>query len=1321
MSGSSAERDPVERLAEEFAARFRRGEHPSISEYTARYPQWADEIRDLFPALVLVEQFKPAPGEHGGPHPPAPAGTLPPRLGEYRILRKLGEGGMGVVYEAEQESLSRHVALKVLALPLVSKDTARERFKREAQAAARLHHTNIVPVFGVGEADGTYFYAMQYIPGYSLDRVLDDVRQLRQQGLDGGHGHGCAAVARSLLSGEGTSQDAPGPDPAADAGGPPADAGAAPPAAGPASGSSSALGASASGNAYHRGVARIGLQAAEALAYAHRQGVLHRDIKPSNLLLDPQGTVWMTDFGLAKFTDGSDLTRTDELLGTLRYMAPERFRKRCDARSDVYALGLTLYELVALRPAFADTDRVGLIERVLHDEPAPLRHLDPQVPRDLETVILKCMAKDPDERYASAEALAADLRHFLAGEPIRARRTGAWERGLKWARRHPAGAALVGVSALAALTLVGLVVGLWYNRQLQDALRDAREQRAEADRQRAEADRQRQRFEALQQRKLIEEVETTGRYLNDMRMADQAWHNAQVGRVVYFLNLWPGKPGDTFDPRGWEWYYLRGLCDSDFHTLKLGHPNAPSSVAFHPDGRRIAVADWVNAVYVWDVIDGRKIHELWAHEGRVDEVAFSPDGTRMASAGWGDRAVRLWDVDRGRVLEKLPAKSGVRSVAFSPDGGCLVWSEENGTVTFWDLATGTARRQFAAHSRAVMCVKFSPDGRRLATAGEDALAKLWEVADGKPLHTLAGHQRQISSVAFSPDGRTLATASQDQTIKLWDTDTGKLRATLQGHRAWAFRVAFSPDGRWLASAGDDMTVRFWDAARGKEVASLRGHPGEYLRGLAFSPDGRFLATSAVVREVKVWDLTRDLQAARRLFPAHDDRVGSVAFTADSRRLASASRDGTVRLWDVAGGRLLRVLDGDGEEVRSVAYGAGDKLLAAGVYDGTVKLWDPGTGQLRRTLTGHNGPIQGVAFSPDGRWVAAAGGNPTVSVWDAASGRKVQTLTGHTSATAGVAFSPDGRRLASTGDWTFRLWDTQTWQAVRTTGGFQEFVTTVAFSPDGRRLASAGVKGGDGVKLWDAASGDLIRTLKGLGGNVRSVAFTPDSRRLAAAGSDGTIKLWDTATGQEALTLKGRTGAIYSLAFSPDGRWLAGADGEVGACSWVVLWEAPRDGTPAGGERAAPLNPDHLFRWHLNEAEDALRAGQRAAALWHVDRLGQSSETEPLLYDRLADVRVRLGQWAEAVAAADVVLREQPDDPTAHRLRGQACQQLGRHAEAVADFTAALTHSPHAATLHELRAASYQALGQVDLARADRAQAVKLGTAEAGAVRKSPDP
>jgi serine/threonine protein kinase/formylglycine-generating enzyme required for sulfatase activity len=504
--------DPFGQIADEFVEAFRQGKRPSIEEYARRYPAHADEIREILPALVLMEKAKAAddiPVQPRQATAPAAAASLQ-HLGDYQILREVGRGGMGVVYEAQQLSLGRHVAIKVLPSHALLDTRQLGRFRREARSAAKLHHTNIVPVFGVGEQDGLHYYVMQFIQGLGLDADLDELRRLRQaRGKQAPTQHDAPGrptnvtrdvsavhVARGLLSGQfrppeptGDLAIAPGgASPVASAPGAPepsssvraADTSATIHLPGQSEGST----LSESGNQYWQSVARVGMQVADALAHAASQGILHRDVKPSNLLLDDTGNVWVTDFGLAKAqSDSDDLTHTGDVVGTLRYLAPERFNGQGDVRSDVYALGLTLYELLTLRPAFDEADRNKLVKQVMHGEPVRPRKLNPGVPRDLETVVLKAIDRDPARRYQAAGALADDLQRFLDGRPITARPVGRIERGVKWVRRNPVvtGAAVAVVLALAVGTTVSYLKYLDAEEQKGMAVTQKEEAQREAD------------------------------------------------------------------------------------------------------------------------------------------------------------------------------------------------------------------------------------------------------------------------------------------------------------------------------------------------------------------------------------------------------------------------------------------------------------------------------------------------------------------------------------------------------------------------------------------------------------------------------------------------------------------------------------------------------------------------------------------------------------------------------------------------------------------------------------------------------------------------
>jgi serine/threonine protein kinase/tetratricopeptide (TPR) repeat protein len=497
MADRLLKREPIEELAESFLTRFRAGERPPLTELVAQHPELAAEIRELFPALIELEKAGLAirPAKNWSAMPTAFGGVALETLGDYRIIREIGRGGMGVVYEAVQQSLGRHVALKVFAPWARTDRTLIERFEREAKAAARLHHTNIVPVFGVGEHDSYRYYVMQYIEGQGLDAILGELRRLRRaptlstESFAGREATEAAplatTVARSLLSGR---FKGPGREPRA-AGSeidyelcdpPPTPA----PASTEVSIDASSHWASQPGGSYARTVARVGLQVAEALAHAHSLGILHRDIKPSNLLLDTAGNVWVTDFGLAKADDADDLTHSGDVVGTTRYLAPERFRGESGPKSDVYSLGVTLYELLTLRPAFDERDRARLLDHILHGNRTALRAVDPTIPRDLETIVLKAMARDPADRYGSARALAEDLDRFLQDRTILARRSSPSERLRRWCKRNPVVAGLT--AAVFLVMALGTTVSAWQALRAGRAAAAEKAARAAADEREAE-------------------------------------------------------------------------------------------------------------------------------------------------------------------------------------------------------------------------------------------------------------------------------------------------------------------------------------------------------------------------------------------------------------------------------------------------------------------------------------------------------------------------------------------------------------------------------------------------------------------------------------------------------------------------------------------------------------------------------------------------------------------------------------------------------------------------------------------------------------------
>jgi eukaryotic-like serine/threonine-protein kinase len=1160
MSESESGPDLLSELAYEFADRYRRGERPSLTEYTGKHPELAAEIRDIFPALVVIEQFGSFAGPPTGPHAQTATsdGAAPRQLGEYRILREVARGGMGIVYEAVQESLGRHVALKVLPFQSLSDANHLERFRREAQAAAKLHHTNIVPIFGVGEDKGVHYFAMQFIKGQPLNSVLHELRPRRHPAAtDAGEpaesassapAAGCnleltVTLAEGMKTGrfpgkEEVPRDSDQEklvyhlDPVRQA---PSRAGAT---HAMVLGDDSELG-SQSDAKYFRSVARVGVQVAEALAYAHQQGIVYRDIKPSNLLLDTQGTVWITDFGLAKAEGTGELTSPRDLLGTLRYMAPERFQGKADPRSDVFSMGLTLYEMVTLHPAFECAERAQLIERMLQAEPPRPRQLDGRIPRDLETLILKCIAKEPARRYQTAGELAEDLQRFLADRPILARRTGPIEKVWRWSRRNPV---VAGMTIAFLLALLAGFVG-------------ATTQWIRAENFAENESRARQAAEGAEDR--------TRRYLYVARMnlAQQASETNQTRRLLELLG--PYQPGTRQDHlRGFEWYYWWRTCHLYERSLN-GNGGFVNALGFHSIRGTLVSGHTDGRVRFWDPARGMLESTLEGDGTEVRDLAFSPDGRTLA-IGHLPSNITIWDVPALKARSTFETKgAALCRLAFSPDGLTLAAALTDGTIGLWDADTGQPKSRLKGHTEIVLSVAFSPNGRILASGSSDNTIRLWNPTSGELVDVLTEHKDTVQSVAFSPDGATMASSGDDLAVMLWQVGSRKPKAKLQGHTNNVNKVLFSPDGRTLASADENGMVRLWDPATGQSKATCKGHTNG-LHSLAFSADSRLLASAGGDGTIKLWNLASVTPASS--LAGHEDVVFSVAISPDSSTLASAGMDdGTIKLWNLTTGRPKATFQTGAIDLRCVVFSPDGAILASAHGDGRVRLWEAASGKPRATLSGHLSAVLSVAFSPDNKTLASVSHDRTVRLWDLATTRPKAKLLAPGSVEetapllndgslvgASVVFSPDGATLASANKDRFvTLWDLATRKAKATLEGQIKMPFSLAFSSDGTTLASAGY--GQDIELWDSATGKLEKTLKGHLAWVRSVVFCPDGKTLVSASDDHTLVLWDVQSG-EPKTILGHSDYLLTVAISPDGSTLASGSRDKTVSVWRAATE-----------------------------------------------------------------------------------------------------------------------------------------------------------------------
>jgi WD40 repeat protein len=1051
------------------------------------------------------------------------AGLLPtPEAGlvpGYEILEEVGRGGMGVVYKARQQQANRIVALKVLLSGGHASPAERERFRAEVETVARLRHPAIVQIHDVGEHNGLPFFSLEFCDGGSLDEHLDGTPWPPQP---------AAHLVETL---------------------------------------------------------------ARAMHACHEQRIVHRDLKPANVLLqenltpsrqdtkeDNEGTASrlgggtilpkITDFGLAKNLDAARLTASNAIVGTPCYMAPEQAASNhalVGPATDVYALGAILYELLTGRPPFRAATAVDTILQVIHDDPVPPAQLQSKTPLDLDRICMKCLEKGPGRRYASAWELAEDLRRFQEGRPIKARPVGAGERVVKWVKRRPVVAALLGLVVL--LTAAGLGGIAW---AYGEAVRERNNAQAEANNARtAEA------LTRTEKERAEQATDEAKKHLanSQVMLADAAWREGHADLARDRLDEVPASL------RRWEWRYLKRTTAGGLFTLH-GHTGPVTSVCFSPDGQRIATGGDTTA-RVWDARTGQELLTLRGHTGGVSSVCFSPDSQRIASAGGSyDRQkkqwiseVKVWDVRTGQQLLALRGATwAVRSVCFSPDGQRIASAGGNddpkkkagvGEVKVWDARTGQQLLAIQGHTQAVSSVAFSPDGQRLATGGEDT-AKVWDARTGQQLLDL--HIDSVRSVCFSPDGQRLATGGGALDVIVWDARTGQRLRSLGRVDGWVIEISvlsvcFSPDGERIAAGAGEFgrfgEAKVWNAGTGQALFTLVGHTGP-VASVCFSPDGQRIATGSYDEIAKVWDA----RTGQELLTLHTGGVSSVCFSPDGQRLATGG--GEVKVWDARTGQELVILKGHTSPVTSVCFSPDGQRLACGGgrlddpqnehWVGEVEVWNARTGQQLLTLKGHTLSVTSVCFSPDGQRIATGSEDGTARVWDARTGQQVLALKGHGWYVTSVCFSPDGQRLATgSQDGTARVWDARTGQQVLALKGHTVSVTSVCFSPDGKRLA--GGCSDQTVKVWDAHTGQEVLALKGHTNWVRSVCFSPDGQRLATgsgnplSGEPGEVKVWNAHTGQQLLDIKGQTDAVTSVCFSPDGQRLATGNEDGTARVW----------------------------------------------------------------------------------------------------------------------------------------------------------------------------
>jgi eukaryotic-like serine/threonine-protein kinase len=1089
-----------------------------------------------------------------------PITPAPRQVGEYDILSEVGRGGMGVVYKAQHRTLHRPAALKMILAGEFASPTQELRFRLEAELAARVQHPNIVQVYEIGSYDGRPFLALEWIEGGSLANRLDGKPWPPVE---------AAAFIETL---------------------------------------------------------------ARAIDVAHHEGVVHRDLKPANILLqEDEGegrkdesrqvassdssfilplssfVPKITDFGLAQTIEGGQtMTQTGFLVGTPGYMAPEQAsgkRALVGPGTDVYALGVVLYQLLTGHMPFERDSTLELLRAVTSDEPRRPRRLQPRVPRDLEAITLHCLEKEPGRRYPSALALAEDLERFREGKQVLARPVGAVARLARACLRRPLVAALL---ALLMVSLIGGLAGVTWK------WRDANEQRDLADARARQADDEKH---AAQYQAYRASVAAASAALESHDVAEAARHLESAPE-----NL-----------RGWEWRHLRSRLDDSSSVVPLPIQDGGFLIAA-PDRLRVGVMTSA----------GLRILDLNGREQGT--VPIAPERRRHVNVAHTSRGLRIvvW-VDNtafelldqtGKVLCRVATPQTEEhepsNVVVSPDGtrvACAFGDDDWKRIAVLDAISGKQTAICNGHTKSIRALTFSPDGTRLASGSVDRTARVWDAASGRLLATCEGHKSSVHSAKFSPDGARLVTASPDVTVRQWDAATGQVvEPPYDRHSAQLQSAVYSPDGQWVASAGDDRTIRVWEARGRKDVAVLHGHMGGVIE-VAFAPDGRRVASLSTSRwrvvtawddTVRVWDV--DPKSSLPVLADHTRTVLSVAFSPDGRWLASGSYDTTVRLWDAATGEFCATLPHDPGLVVCLGFAPDGAWLVTGCSDdGRLRVWDVATARVRKEVPYPGANLYALTVSPDGTRVATTSlvrpRNKELCVFDVASATPLFSTDG-----ASLSYSPDGRWLAALAadDRTVLLLDARTHETVARFVGHEKSVFKAAFSPDSRLLATCCQD--RTVRLWKIGSGEC-QVLHGHTDEVYAVAFHPDGTRLATAARDGAVWLWDVTRGEAVGRLPRHKSFVWSLAFSKDGATLVSSSGD----ATVRLWDtAPLKARYQARRDAAALRPEaeRLVEqlWHeKNDPSDvvnALRADRmlgdelRHATLRAVLRRAQLPETGP---------------------------------------------------------------------------------------------------------------
>ncbi len=1234
----------------EYQAMLESGLGPDRTAFLLLHAELAEELAPCIEALEFVGRLVPVSSLSTG----TPSNRLSPNsmLGDFRIVKKIGSGGMGDVYEAQQVSLGRRVALKVLPAASSLDERSLQRFCHEAQAAATLQHPHIVPVYAVGSVGDIHYYAMQYIEGDSLAHVVSTWRTHNSAELD--TAKLTPKVAHERESSSPRAEKRPMQ----------------------VVGQLSSTPLDVRGRPFFRDVARMISQAADALQHAHDCGIVHRDIKPGNLLIDTKGEIWVADFGLAKLPD-SNLTGTTDVMGTLRYMSPEQASGRAvalDGRTDIYSLGVTLYEMLTLRPVFEAEDRRALLRKVLEEEPRSLRLVCPTLPKDLETITHKAIEKEPQDRYQFACEFADDLRRFLSDHTIRAKPPTLQEMAKKWVKRNRlvAGAMAISFFVLLIMGVASLSITLVVIDRSRDETKSALERETIALRTAKEANKASDKM--LLAEKDARASENKLAYSLSVSLADAEMRSGNIEAAEALLSRCP------HDLRDWEWGYLFEQCHGELNTVPI-KTEYVDEIAMLPTGETAAFASegaslwsFPNGVLVenWPSLVGTKnvrqtklsrdgkyivrysqthsffgrgqtapvaIFEVFSsqtglltssfsgHSNPIKDVEMNTQSTHVVSAG--SDGMRIWDFNSETELKAI-RETGLTDVAFAHGSDMFATKNRIGKIKLYTgmILAKTIMDEDARH-HAIDTLEFSPDDRKVASEIRDGNIKLWDTNDGKSIRTIPSRMGSRGLFIFSPDGLWLATTDhEDHSICIWNVDSGLLQRRIMQRSSETRQVHFSVDGTCLVALSGDKALTCWDLTKpdeGRVLGSIQRRLSEseelYLPCFVQISREGGVAALACHNHILLCALDTGQSIRELLNPSSAQLTYAVEIDESGGTVRQLTNVGIVH-WHLNDGVVVRKTP---VQMR--------QIIVKGKFDADQKR-SPPKDTNPFDIIGAGCSPQSSILCENGRYLFDDLKHNEANYWfseldsEDDSYRKIflGSVQGRPYC---LARSRDGQHYAAAGLSQNNLlnWNAdsslETWR-IET----PHRVLSMRYNDQGSCLAIADA--GGNLKIYDVETGNVLNNIAVPIQLKTQIAFTPNGRRIAIAvgrpsSQLGEVRICDVVTGQTLIKIPLDSGA-ESVDFTPDGKQLLASDYK--GRLWVF------DSVSRSLASKIQDLQQNKSGWHLDRVAEAESSKNYRAAIWHIDHLLAIQPNDESLVARRTALIAKSGEFAnlDAVAA-----------------------------------------------------------------------------------------